>query len=290
MIFRIKKRTKKYIIFLIICICSISITSYFKNMISRHKINSDFMYVHYINVDQGDSILIQVNNKNLLIDSGPKTHKKSLLKYLKSLGISNLDYVIATHPHDDHIGNMNTIINNFDIKYFYAPKVYSSTNSFEKMIECLKNKNLKIIPIKRNCNTIFLGPKTSINIFSPINDIYDNENNYSPVIKISYGNTSFLFTGDAEKEIENELLELNDDISSDVLKIAHHGSSTSTSDSFLQKVNPKYAVISVGKNNVYGHPDKNTLSKLDKYNIKTLRTDMDGNITIISDGHSLRFC
>ena len=290
MIFIIKKRTKKYIIFLIICICFISATSYFKNMISTHKINSDFMYVHYINVDQGDSILIQVNNKNLLIDSGPKTHKKSLLKYLKSLGISDLDYVIATHPHDDHIGNMNTIIDNFDIKYFYAPKVYSSTNTFEKMIESLKNKNLKIIPIRRNCNTIFLGPKTSVNIFSPINDIYDNENNYSPVIKISYGNTSFLFTGDAEKEIENELLALNDDISSDVLKIAHHGSSTSTSDSFLQKVNPKYAVISVGKNNIYGHPDKNTLSKLDKNNIKTLRTDMYGNITIISDGHSLKFC
>ncbi|MGN0145239.1 MAG: ComEC/Rec2 family competence protein [Clostridium sp.] len=290
MIFKIKKRSKKYLVFLFMFICIFKLSSYYINMISKEKINPNYMYIHYINVDQGDAILVQVNNKNLLIDSGPKTHKKQLMKYLLSLGISNLDYVIATHPHDDHIGNMNTIIDTFNINYFFAPKVYTSTKSFENMIESLKNKNMKIIPIKRGCDTISLGSRTHVNIFSPINDIYDNENNYSPVIKISYGSTSFLFTGDAEEEIESALISLNDDISADVLKIAHHGSATSTSDSFLYKVNPKYAVISVGKDNVYGHPDKNVLSKLCKHNIKTLRTDINNSITIISDGYSLKFC
>lgn len=289
MIFKIKKRTKKYYIFLLLLFCFFMLFSFYSKKLSNQRTNPNLMYVHYINVGQGDSILIQVNKKNLLIDSGPKSHKKPLIKYLKSLGVSTLDYVVATHPHDDHIGNMNTIIDTFNVKSFYAPKVYSSTKSFEKMVESLKNNNLKIIPIKRGCDTIVLGPNTRVHVLSPINDTYDNENNYSSVIKISYRNTSFLFTGDSEKEIEDKLLSLNDDISADVLKVAHHGSSTSTSDSFLKKVNPKYAIISAGKDNIYGHPNQSTLLKLNKYNINVLRTDLQNNITIVSDGYSINY-
>ena len=222
MILNIKKRHFKYLFLSVLFLLVFSSSSWYIRKISSKKINPELMYVHYINVDQGDSILIQVNNKNLLIDSGPKSHKRQLIKYLNSLGISSLDYVIATHPHDDHIGNMNTIINTYKVRSFYAPKVYSYTKSFEQMIEALKTKNLKIIPIKRGCNTINLGNHTLTEVFSPINDEYDNENNYSAVIKISFGNTSFLFTGDAEKEIEDKLLSLHDDISCDVLKVAHH--------------------------------------------------------------------
>ena len=287
MILNIKKRHFKYLFISLLFLLLFSSSSLYIRKISSKKLNPNLMYVHYINVDQGDSILIQVNNKNLLIDSGPKSHKRQLIKYLNSLGISSLDYVIATHPHDDHIGNMNTIINTYEVRSFYAPKVYSYTKSFEQMIEALKTKNLKIIPIQRGCNTINLGNQTLTEVFSPINDEYDNENNYSAVIKISFGNTSFLFTGDAEKEIEDKLSSLHDDISSDVLKIAHHGSSSSTTESFLTSVNPKYAVISAGRNNIYGHPDKETLSKLKKYNINILRTDIQNNITFISDGSKI---
>ncbi|WP_457921923.1 ComEC/Rec2 family competence protein [Clostridium butyricum] len=274
-----KKKSK------VLCFFSSLLTKKFNS----YKVNPNLMYVHYINVDQGDAILIQVNNKNLLIDSGPKSHKKQLVKFLNDLNISKLDYVIATHPHEDHIGNMNTVLNSYKVQSFYAPKVYSYTKSFEQMIDSLKSNNLKINPIKRGCNTINLGFQTNVEVFSPINDTYDNENNYSPVIKISFGNNSFLFTGDAEKEIEDKLILLNDDLKADILKVSHHGSSSSTSDSFLNRVSPKYAVISVGKNNIYDHPNDTIISKLNTYNIDILRTDIQNNITLISDGTNISY-
>lgn len=289
MFIKIKKRNLKKLIISILIISVALCTSSFVKKFSRYKINPNLMYVHYINVDQGDAILIQVNNKNLLIDSGPKSHKKQLIKFLNNLGISTLDYVIATHPHEDHIGNMSTILTSYNVKSFYAPKVYSNTKSFEQMIDSLKTNNLKITPIKRGCNTINLGFKTNVQVFSPIDDNYDNQNNYSPIIKISFGNNSFLFTGDAEKEIEEKLIFLNDYLKSDVLKISHHGSNTSTSDSFLNKISPKYAIISVGKNNIYGHPNTNILSKLKGNNINILRTDIQNNITFFSDGTNISY-
>ncbi|MGG7195710.1 ComEC/Rec2 family competence protein [Clostridium butyricum] len=289
MFIKIKKRHFKHLIIftllLLLCFFSSLLTKKFNSF----KVNPNLMYVHYINVDQGDAILIQVNNKNLLIDSGPKSHKKQLVKFLNNLNISKLDYVIATHPHEDHIGNMNTVLNSYKVQSFYAPKVYSYTKSFEQMIDSLKSNNLKINPIKRGCNTINLGFQTNVEVFSPINDTYDNENNYSPVIKISFGNNSFLFTGDAEKEIEDKLILLNDDLKADILKVSHHGSSSSTSDSFLNRVSPKYAIISVGKNNIYDHPNDTIISKLNTYNIDILRTDIQNNITLISDGTNISY-
>lgn len=289
MFIKIKKRHFKHLIIftllLLLCFFSSLLTKKFNSF----KVNPNLMYVHYINVDQGDAILIQVNNKNLLIDSGPKSHKKQLVKFLNDLNISKLDYVIATHPHEDHIGNMNTVLNSYKVQSFYAPKVYSYTKSFEQMIDSLKSNNLKINPIKRGCNTINLGFQTNVEVFSPINDTYDNENNYSPVIKISFGNNSFLFTGDAEKEIEDKLILLNDDLKADILKVSHHGSSSSTSDSFLNRVSPKYAIISVGKNNIYDHPNDTIISKLNTYKINILRTDIQNNITLISDGTNISY-
>ena len=288
MFIKIKKRHFKHLIIFTLLLLLCFFSSLLTKKFNSYKVNPNLMYVHYINVDQGDAILIQVNNKNLLIDSGPKSHKKQLVKFLNDLNISKLDYVIATHPHEDHIGNMNTVLNSYKVQSFYAPKVYSYTKSFEQMIDSLKSNNLKINPIKRGCNTINLGFQTNVEVFSPINDTYDNENNYSPVIKISFGNNSFLFTGDAEKEIEDKLILLNDDLKADILKVSHHGSS-STSDSFLNRVSPKYAVISVGKNNIYDHPNDTIISKLNTYNIDILRTDIQNNITLISDGTNISY-
>lgn len=289
MFIKIKKRHFKHLIIFTLLLLLCFFSSLLTNKFNSYKVNPNLMYVHYINVDQGDAILIQVNNKNLLIDSGPKNHKKQLVKFLTDLNISKLDYVIATHPHEDHIGNMNTVLNSYKVQSFYAPKVYSYTKSFEQMIDSLKSNNLKINPIKRGCNTINLGFQTNVEVFSPINDTYDNENNYSPVIKISFGNNSFLFTGDAEKEIEDKLILLNDDLKADILKVSHHGSSSSTSDAFLNRVSPKYAVISVGKNNIYDHPNDTIISKLNTYNINILRTDIQNNITLISDGTNISY-
>lgn len=245
------------------------------------------MLVHFIDVGQGDSILIQVNNKNLLIDSGPKSDKKKFNDYLSSLNIKKLDYIIATHPHEDHIGNMTDAIKNYDVLQFYAPKVQSTTKTFEKMVDALKDKNLKINVLKKGTNSIDLGKNTNVTVFSPTKDSYEDLNNYSPVIKIEYGSTSFLFTGDAQKDVEKEILDNNEDISADVLKVGHHGSSTSTNKNFLIKVNPSIAVISVGKDNSYNHPNKETINLLNKSNIKTYRTDNDGTVLISSDGSKI---
>lgn len=243
--------------------------------------------VHFIDVGQGDAILVQVNSKNLLIDSGPRDEKEKLINYLDSVYIPQFDYIIATHPHEDHIGNMDYIINNYKVLNFYAPKVTTDTVSFENMAEALTRKNLKLKILKANNTTINLGYNTLVEVFSPNLDTYDNLNNYSPIIKITYGSTSFLFTGDAENEIEEEVISKYSNLKSDVLKIGHHGSSTSSSLEFLKAVNPKISIISVGKNNTYGHPTKETLEKLKDTTL--FRTDKNNSIVISSDGKSIKY-
>ncbi|WP_366937210.1 ComEC/Rec2 family competence protein [Clostridium sp.] len=246
------------------------------------------MIIHYIDVGQGDCILIQVNNKNLLIDSGPSTNRKYLLNYLKKINIKKFDYIIATHLHDDHIGNMDTIIKRYNVEKFYSPKVTTSSDTFDSLLSALVDKNLKINVLKKGTNQINLGKNVTLKVLSPSKDFTsDNLNNYSPIIKINFLNNSFLFTGDAETSDENLVLFENNDLKADVLKVGHHGSSTSTSLDFLNSVDPSVAIISVGKNNSYGHPSQKVLSLLDESNIKTLRTDISGNIIVISDGKNI---
>lgn len=250
--------------------------------------NTDNYFIaHYINVDQGDSILIQVNNKNLLIDAGPKSSKSSIINYLNKEKIEKFDYVIATHPHEDHIGNMADIIKKYPIDNFYAPKVTHTSKTFENMIDALKDKNMKIKVIKEGTNTIDLGKDTTVTVYAPINEKYDDLNNYSPIIKITYKNTSFLFTGDAEKISENEVVNKKYNLKADVLKIGHHGSSSSTSNNFLNEVNPSIAIISVGKYNDYGHPNKEIINSLKEKNIKIYRTDLDEDVVLYSNGNTI---
>lgn len=253
----------------------------------NNQVDPTKMIIHYIDVGQGDSILIQVNNKNLLIDAGPKSDKKKLFNYLSSLNLNKLDYVIATHPHEDHIGNMSDVIDDYNVLAFYAPKVQSTTKTFEKMIDSLKSKNLKINVIKKGTDSINLGDNTKVTVFSPTKDSYEDLNNYSPVIKIEYGKTSFLFTGDAQKDVEKEILSTNEDISADILKVGHHGSSTSTTNDFLKKVNPSIGVISVGKDNTYNHPNDDTIKRLNENKVTIYRTDKDGTVVFSSDGSKI---
>lgn len=282
--YKLIKNCKSIIIFIL----TIFLIFLIKSCIFKPSLNLNpkIIKVHFINVGQGDSILVQVNNKNLIIDSGPKDNKNNLLKYLNDLNIDKFDYIIATHPHEDHIGNMAYLINNYKVLNFYAPKVSSTTSSFETMIEALVRKNLKINILKANVDTINLGENTLVEIFSPSLEAYENLNNYSPIIKISYKNISFLFTGDAEMLVENEVINNNFNLKSDVLKVGHHGSSTSSSLNFIEKVDPSISVISVGKYNSYNHPNFNTLEALK--NTTIYRTDLNNNIIIESDGIKLK--
>lgn len=183
---------------------------------------------------------------------------------------------------------MDYIIDNYKISSFLSPKALTDTPSFISMINSLKNKKLKINELYSGCNKINIDDKIKVQVLSPDRIKYDNLNNYSAVIKVTYGKTSFLFTGDAERQIEDNLLKVNQDIRSDVLKAAHHGSSTSTSEEYLRKVSPKITVISVGLNNTYKHPSAKTISTLKKYNVKIYRTDKDGTVILQSDGKNIK--
>lgn len=285
----IKKKGVLFI-FLFIIISISTLGCDLKGIIKDEKCGQieDQMKVHYINVGQGDSILVQVNNKNLLIDAGPRESKDKLINYLDKIDIKKLDYVIATHPHEDHIGSMSYVIDKYDVESFYAPKIEHTTKTFERMIEALSDKNLKINVIKEGTSSIALGKNTGVSVFSPVDDTYEQLNNYSPIIKIEFGNNSFLFTGDAEKLVEKQVLEKGYDLKADVLKLGHHGSTSSTSEKFLKSVNPSICVIEVGKDNDYGHPHKETLELIKKNKVKVYRTDTYSDVVLVSDGSTIK--
>ncbi|MBC8062181.1 MAG: MBL fold metallo-hydrolase [Clostridiaceae bacterium] len=247
------------------------------------NINKNHLIIHYIDVGQGDSMLIQIHGKNMLIDAGTTESTNELVNYLKKQRIDKLDYVIETHPHEDHIGAMSKIINKFEINKFYGPKITANTKAFENMVDSLKSKSLKINVAKAG-QTIDLGSDIKCKIIAPNSDAYKEINNYSVVIKLEFGNTSFLFEGDAEKISETEMITKGYNLSCDVLKIGHHGSRTATSDEFLKETHPKISIISCGLNNDYGHPHKPTLTKLNAINSKIYRTNKDGTVILESDG------
>lgn len=278
---------KKYFSLLLIIIISIFITSGCTSSISSNTTEPyNGLKVHYIDVGQGDSELIQVNGKNLLIDAGPNESRDKLMSYLKKQNIKKFDYVIATHPDEDHIGGMGDVIKKYPIDKFYTPKKIVNTRTFKYMIQQLRNKNMKIDTPEPRIK-LDLGKNTTAEMLAPNSMNYPDTNNYSVVLKITYGNTKFLFTGDAEKTSESEMIDKGYDLSADVLKVGHHGSSGSTSQQFLDKVDPKIAIISCGKNNKYGHPHKKTINKLKKKNIQIYRTDVDGTIILMSNGSKI---
>ncbi|ELC8441356.1 MBL fold metallo-hydrolase [Clostridium perfringens] len=250
------------------------------------QVQGNGISVTYLNVGQGDSELIQVNGKNMLIDAGTNAGAQDLVKDLKNRGIKTIDIAIATHPHEDHIGGMDEVLENFDVKSFYAPKVAHTTKTYENMLKAVKNEGLKIKQIKEGTD-IDLGKDTKVEVYSPIKTDYEELNDYSPIMKISYGNNSFMFTGDAETPVEQEVLNEHKNLKADVLKLGHHGSHSSTSEPFLKAVDPSIAIVSCGKDNKYGHPHKETMSNLKKAGVTVYETFRDGDITITSNGEKL---
>ena len=252
--------------------------------VEKRNIVDGTIEVSFIDVGQGDSILIQTGDHSMLIDGGNNSDGKLLVEYFKSLGIKKFDYVVGTHPHEDHIGGLDNIISSFDIGTIYMPKVATTTKTFEDVLDVVKEKNLQIFTPSIG-DKFYLGD-AKVEVLSVKNDASDL-NDTSIVLRLEYGNVSYIFMGDASTKIEKELL--NKNIESDVLKVGHHGSEYSTDINFLKKVNPKYAIISVGENNIYDHPKTETLEKLESLNIETYRTDELGTIKTISDGNDIKF-
>ncbi|HHY91424.1 MAG TPA: MBL fold metallo-hydrolase, partial [Clostridiales bacterium] len=243
--------------------------------------------VHFIDVGQGDcTLFVTPNGKTILIDAGEKSASDAIVNYIKGQGIRKIDVVIATHPHSDHIGGMEDVIRAFDIGQVYMPKVMHTTQTFENLLLALQEKGLKVKTAKAGV-TIDIDPDVEAVMLAPHSEAYENLNDYSAVLKVTYGNNSFLVTGDAEATSEKEMLASGDDLSADVLKVAHHGSSTSTTDEFLDAVHPAHAVILLGKDNDYGHPHRETIEKLTKRGIPIYRTDELGNIVFASDGQEI---
>jgi competence protein ComEC len=240
--------------------------------------------VHFIDVGQADSILVHTpSGNNMLIDAGNNDDGDTVTSYLSRHGVKRLDVLIGTHPHEDHIGGMDTVIHQYQIGKIYMPKVTSTTKTFEDVLQAIKNKGLKInSPIPGSM--ISLDSAVKVAILAPNSSKYKDLNNYSIVIKISYDKTSFLLTGDAEKESEEEMLAKGFNLKADVLKVGHHGSNSSTSAAFLKAVAPKYAVICVGKGNDYGHPKQVILNRLKRAGAKVYRTDLNGTVIAESDG------
>ena len=242
--------------------------------------NTDVVKVEYIDVGQADAILIENNKKYMLIDAGNNEDGDLLVNYFKDKNITDFEYVVGTHPHEDHIGGMDNIIKNFNIKNYYMPDCYTTTKTFEELLDALEEKNLSFET--PDIDSEFRLGDALFKVLYTGTDKRDL-NNTSIVLRMTYKDVSFMFTGDATNTTEKKILAK--DLQSDVLKVGHHGSQYSTSDEFLDKVNPKYAIISVGTGNVYDHPKDITLNKLK--GIEVHRTDKEGTIRVISDGKNI---
>lgn len=249
---------------------------------------SGTLEVYFFDVGQGDSELIRLpGGENILIDAGTSSTEDELVGELRSLGAETLDLVVATHPHADHIGGMAAVIDAFDVRQVVMPRVSESdtptTKTYENLLQSIADKGLTITPAEPGDELLSSGGAV-LTVLAPNGEDYGDLNNYSVVLRLTYGEDSFLFTGDAEEASEEEMLSLDWPLTATVLKCGHHGSETSTSPAFLDAVSPQYAVISCGVDNDYGHPDAVTLEKLEAAGVEVFRTDRQGTILASTEG------
>lgn len=242
--------------------------------------------IHFIDVGQADAALVMCDGEAMLIDGGNAEDSNLIYSYLKKQNITHLEYIVATHGHEDHCGSLSGALNAVTVGTALCSVTEYNSKAFRNFVSNLEKQGKSII-VPEPRYTFDIGSATAT-VLGPVSPS-DDPNNTSLVIKIQYGNTSFLFTGDAEYDEESEILDEGFDIGCTVLKVGHHGSSSSTSYRWLRAAAPEYAVISVGSGNSYGHPTEATLSRLRDADVITYRTDMQGDIICSSDGNTVTF-
>lgn len=296
---KVKKQVRKLLLLIIILVIGFLYSKFEKNNVIKENSNSvqtvvqegsssvfgdESLNVYYFDVGQADAILLEINNQYMMIDAGNNADGPLLVDYMKKLGVEKIDYLVATHAHEDHIGGIDNIINAFTIDKFYMPDVVTTTKTFEDVIIALEDKNVGIdVP---NIGDSFNFGLMEFEVLY-LGDDDSNLNETSIVLRGVYGDNSFLFTGDATDNCESVILKNKSFIDSDVLKVGHHGSRYSSSVDFLKKVTPKYAIISTGIGNSYDHPHQEAISRLENIGTEIYRTDINGTIVVSSDGRNI---
>lgn len=268
-----------FIIIILLC-AFLGLLSYFQSK-PLIDINEDILRVYYLDVGQADCTLIVNNGQTMLIDGANEADSSLIIKYLKKLGVSKLDYVIATHPDMDHIAGLDKLILAFDAKCIYMPITTKTNKEMNELYQVIENRTV----INPTASDYFYLGNSKCTILNSGDTSKVSDNNSSIVIQLDYGEISCLFMGDAETEVEDNVT-WND---IDVLKVSHHGSSDATSQAFLETIKPEHSIISVGKNNSHNHPSSETLERLNNINSTIYRTDADGTIILISDGTNYCF-
>lgn len=254
---------------------------------TQDSVSRSDLHVMVIDVGQGDSILITLGADDvMLIDAGEAKDAQAVKEELDERGITQIDVLVATHPHADHIGGMAEIINDYEIGCIYMPDMQSDSKTYESFLNTIHAKQVPIL--EAYAGESFALGSAACTIVSPAQDADKDANNESVMMMLDYLDSEFLFMGDAEEWAEEQILSAGYNIDADVLKVAHHGSYTGTSEAFLKAVSPDYAIISCGKDNKYGHPHEETLELLNEYSINTLRTDVSGDVLFVSDGYNIQ--
>ena len=251
-------------------------------------VSGDAVEIHVIDVGQGDSTLIKTKDGNILIDAGPGDHEDELVSYLSSVDVTSFKYCIFTHPHEDHIGGADLIIEGFDVENVIMSHAVTSTVTFERLLGALEESEADVF--EANAGDVYKVGEVSVRILAPINKTDDRDlNNSSVIASVEYGEVNMIFTGDAEEIEERDILEspYRKYLDADFLKTGHHGSSTSSCDEFLDAVTPRIASISCGEGNSYGHPHAETLDKFSDRGIRSYRTDELGSIVFLCDGKTI---
>ncbi len=277
---------KKYVLtFIAITVLAVFASGCSSIMAKGGELSPDNLQVHFISVGQGDSELIKLpTGENVLIDAGDTDCDEYLVNYIKSQGVEEIDTVIATHPHSDHIGSMQDVLENFKVNKIMMPDFDYDTVTYTNLLYSIEENNVERIVAKYGDS--FDEGAAHFDILGPVKQ-YEDANNISLVVMMTYGQTKYLFTGDQEAEAEKDLISMGYNLNADVLKVGHHGSSTSSSQEFLNAVRPSIAVIEVGEGNKYNLPEDEIIMRIARGGTTVYRTDKSGNIVISSDGEEL---